>query len=393
MRMPALLSRTADPLPGIVGAARVDRNTARLLRRIRPGEVAVLDQYELDRITADELLRAGVSAVVNASPSMSGRYPNLGPSLLVSGGVTLVDTGKGVFKKVKDGARIRVHDGSVYAGERMLAEGVELDAETVAMRLLEARNGLSAHLETFSGNMIDLIRNEGPLLLDGVGVPDVAVALAGRHVVVVGEGAGHRSDLKKLKPFLREYAPILVGVDAGADSLMRAGYPPDLIVGDPDKISAAALKSGAEVVLPADEQGSAPGAARIQELGLGAVTFPASAAAMDLALLLVHHHGAALIVSVGASVSLDDFVDRAGAEVCPAAFLTRLKVGSAVVDAKAVSTLYSGGVSSGVVALTALAGLLAISVAVLATDVGPQLLGWVLAGWHRAVAEARAYLH
>lgn len=393
MKMPALLSRGTDVLPGLSGTARVDRNTSRLLRRIGPGDIVVLDQLDMDRVTADALVTAGVAAVINASQSISGRYPNLGPDTIVAAGIALIDeAGAEVFKKIKDGTKVRVHEGAIFAGERELATGVELDETRISERMIEARNGLAAHLEAFSGNMVEIIRSESSLLLDGIGVPAVYLRFKDRHVVVVAAGPGHATDLKKLKPFIREYAPILIGVDCGADALMRAGYRPDLIVGDPNEISGTALKCGAEVVLPADPDGHAPGLTRIQDLGVGAVTFPASGCAVDLALLLAHHHGASLIVTVGSTISLDEFFDRSGKGGSPAAFLTRLKVGSTVVDAKAVATLYHNRVSAGVIALLILAGLVAIIVAMVASNMGPDLLDWGIDQWNRIALAVQGFV-
>ena len=359
MRMPALLSRNSESLPGTMGIARVDRNTAKLLRRVGEGDIVVLDEIDLDRVTADALVAAGVRMVVNASPSITGRYPNLGPEVIVAAGIPLVDNvGEDALRKIKDGARVRVNEGTVYAGERRLAKGEELTLEEISDLMIEAKTGLVNHLEAFSGNTIEFIRSESPLLIDGVGVPDIDVELTGRHVVVVSDGPDHAEDLKNLKPFLKEYSPILIGVGTGADALMKAGYRPDLIVGEPDDISAATLKCGAQVVLPADQDGHAAGLERIQDLGVGAMTFPATGAPTDLALLLADHHGAALIVTVGARASLDDFFDRSRRESNPSAFLTRLKVGEKLVDSKAVATLYRSRVSGLVVMMVILAALL-----------------------------------
>ena len=199
MKLPALLSRTQETLPGVSGVARVDRNTARLLRRVGHGDVAVLDEMDLDRATAEALVAAEVSAVVNAAPSISGRYPNLGPEILVGAGVPLIDSvGTEVFRAVKDGARLRVHNGVVFAGDREVTRGTEQSSESVADQMVEAKTGLVDHLEAFSGNTIEFIRRESPLLLDGVGVPEVDVDMDGRHVVVVSSGSGHEEELVDL---------------------------------------------------------------------------------------------------------------------------------------------------------------------------------------------------
>ena len=361
MKMSALLSRNASSRPGITGTARVDRDIDRLLRRVTPGDIVVIDALDLDRITADALVEADVAAVVNASPSISGRYPNLGPEVLVANGVTLIDeTGPEVFKKVKDGARVRLHEGGVYSGDRRLILGTERTDHEIHELMHEAKSGLVAHLEAFAGNTIEFIRSESPLLIDGIGIPDIDVDVNRRHVVIVAEEPSAAADLKALKPFIKEYQPVLVGVGVGADVLRKAGYRPQLIVGDPDKISAEALRCGAQVVLPADADGHAAGLERIQDLGVGAMTFPAAGSAADLALLLCDHHGASLIVTAGHTASIEEFFDRSRQHSNPSTFLTRLKVGEKLVDAKAVATLYRSRVSGGAIALLVLAMLIAV---------------------------------
>lgn len=382
MKMPALLSRNNETLPGVSGIARVDKNTSKLLRRVGPGDIVVLDAVDLDRVTADALVEAGVTAVVNASASITGRYPNLGPEVLVASGIALVDNaGADLFKKVKDGAKVRLHEGGVYAGERLLIQGEEQTEAEISDRMIEAKTGLVDHLEAFSGNTIEFIRSESALLIDGVGVPDIDVDLQDRHVVVVADGPDHLEDLKDLKPFIKEYSPILIGVGAGADTLTKAGYRPDLIVGDPEQIGTDTLKSGAEVVLPADPDGHAPGLERIQDLGIGAMTFPAAGAPADLALLLADHHGAALIVTVGSTVSLDEFFDQGRRDTNPSAFMTRLKVGPKLVDAKAVATLYRSRVSGGVIALLVFAALIAVIAALVVSNLGGEVVDWAVQLW------------
>ncbi|KXO95871.1 putative cytokinetic ring protein SteA [Tsukamurella pseudospumae] len=384
MKLTGLLSRNTSNLPGVTGTARVDKDTTRLLGRIGRGDIVVCDELDLDRTTADLMVEAGVAAVVNASPFISGRYPNLGPEVLAAAGIELVDdAGKEVFSRIKDGAKVRVHEGRVYAGERELAEGEELTDTDVTSRMLAARSGVVDHLEAFAGNTVEFIRVESPLLIDGVGIPDVEVNLSDRHVLVVSDGADHVEDLKRLKPFIKEYAPVLIGVNRGADALVKAGYRPDLIVGDPEMITTNTLRSGAQVVLPAAPDGHAPGLERIQDLGIGAMTFPATCSAADLALIIADHHGASLIVSVGHSASLEEFFDAGRRESNPSTFLTRLKVGTKLVDGKAVATLYRSRGHGGAIALFILAALVAVVVAVLVSNQGHDLLQWVIDQWNR----------
>jgi uncharacterized membrane-anchored protein len=382
--MAALLSRNSSTRPGVTGTARVDRDIDRLLRRVEPGDIVVLDVLDLDRVTADALVDADIAGVVNASPSISGRYPNLGPEVLVASGVTLIDeAGPEIFKKLKEGARLRLHNGGVYAGDRRLALGTERSEHEITEMMHEAKSGLVSHLEAFAGNTIEFIRSESPLLIDGIGIPDVDVDLYKRHVVVVAEGPGAEVDLKALKPFIKEYQPVLIGVGSGADTLRKGGYRPQLIVGDPEKMSAEVLKCGAQVVLPADADGHAPGLERIQDLGVGAMTFPAAGTAADLALLLADHHGASLIVTVGHAANIEEFFDRSRAQHTPSTFLTRLKVGEKVVDAKAVATLYRSRISGGSIALLVIAMLIAIIVALWVSRTDTVVIDWIVQYWNR----------
>jgi uncharacterized membrane-anchored protein len=382
--MAALLSRNGSSRPGVTGTARVDRDIDRLLRRVEAGDIVVLDVLDLDRATADALVDANIAGVVNASPSISGRYPNLGPEVLVANGVTLIDeTGPEAFKKIKDGAKIRLNNGGVYAGDRRLVLGTERTEHEINEMMHDAKSGLVAHLEAFAGNTIEFIRSESPLLIDGIGIPDVDVDLHRRHVVVVAEEPDAAEDLKALKPFIKEYQPVLIGVGTGADVLRKAGYRPQLIIGDPENISAEVLKCGAQVVLPADADGHAPGLERIQDLGVGAMTFPAAGSAADLALLLADHHGASLIVTAGHTANMEDFFDRSRQHSNPSTFLTRLKVGEKLVDAKAVATLYRSRISGGAIAMLVLAMLIAIIVALWVSRTDTVVVDWIVQYWNR----------
>lgn len=385
MRMGAVLdglsSLTGDRAerPGLVGTARVTRDgTQALVRRLREGQIAVIDHLDLDRPTAELLIDARVAGVVNAAPSISGRYPNQGPEALLCAGIALIDdAGPEVLSAIRDGAKIRLWDGGVFHGDKLLAQGVVQTPESVAMAMELAKEGLVNQLEAFSANTIEFMRQDRALLLDGIGVPDVRVRMAGRHVVVVAPGETNRPDLARLRRYVKEHRPVLVGVNGGGDILLAAGYKPDLLVGDPGEMSDRALTSGADVVVPAFADGHAPGLHRVQDLGTGAVTFPASANAEDLALILAQHHGAELIVTVGLQASLAEFLDRGRAGRNASTFLTRLKVNDLVVDAKAAATLYRNPVSAGAVLLLVAAVLAVLVAAIAMTAAGPALLGYL----------------
>ena len=386
MKLPGLLHRTRSELPGVTGVARVDRHTEALLRRLKRGDIAVLDQLDLDRATADALVAAGVAVVVNASPSISGRFPNLGPEILVDAGVVLVDAvGPEVMHAVKDGSRVRLHDGVIYLGDRAVAEGVAQTPESVADALVEAKSGLAHQLEAFAANTIEFMRRERALLLDGLGVPEIEVDLKDRQVLVVAAGYDHVADLNRLRGFIREYRPRLVGVGAGADALLAAGHRPDLIVGNPAEVSTEALTCGADVVVPAFTDGHAPGLHRVQDLGAGAVTFPSSANPEDLALLLAHHHGASMTITVGLSATMGEFLDRGRSGSNASTFLTRLQTGGRVVDGRVVAALHRNRISGWVVLLLLLAVVTAAVAALLVSHVGDGVLVWLQQGVTAAV--------
>jgi uncharacterized membrane-anchored protein len=273
-------------------------------------------------------------------------------------------------------------EGAVYVGERKVASGIEQTRESIADQMIEAKAGMSTQLEAFSANTIEFLRRERTLILDGVGVPEVRIPLRDRHVLVVASGNGHAEDLKKLKKYIAEHRPVLVGVDAGADTLRAQGYTPDIIVGDPQGIGTETLKCGGEVVVPAQPDGHAPGVERIQDLGIGAVTFPASGNSEDLALLLADAHEASLVVTVGFHATLREFLDQGRSGSNPSTFLTRLKLGAKLVDGRAVATLHRNRVSVGAVVLLALTAIAVVIAALLVSDVGSVYLDWFHSTWN-----------
>jgi uncharacterized membrane-anchored protein len=369
-------------LPGITGPVRVDRRTSSLMRRLKPGDIAVLDHLDLDRATAEALVARGVVAVVNASRFISGRYPNLGPELLARSGVVLVDdVGTGAFSKIQDGQSGRVHDGQLFIKDEPVLSGQPLGADEILAMMEEARGGLSTQLESFTHNTTEFLRREQDLLLHGQGAPKLRTDLEGRPVVVVVRGYDYREDLRRLRRYVREQRPVLIGVDAGADALLEAGHRPDLVVvgekgllatgstGEAATVSDKALRGAREVVLHSDRAGRAVGSDRLDRLGVRTHNFSAAGASEDVALLLADLAGASMIVSVGTHTTLTEFLDshRSG---LASTFLTRLRVGPKLVDARGVPLLYSGRVRIWHLVAVLLAGVVALLVALAATPVG-----------------------
>jgi uncharacterized membrane-anchored protein len=367
----------------VTGTVRLDRRTKNLTKRLRPGDVAVIDHVDIDRVSADSLVACKVAAVVNAAPSTSGRYPNLGPEILVNAGIPLVDgVGKEVLSAVKEGTGVRVDGNQLLLEDgTVVAEGTEQTPETVAEAMAEARAGLSVQLEAFATNTMEYMKRERALLLDGVGVPDVATPIEGRHVLVVVRGYDYKEDLQALRSYIRDYRPVLIGVDGGADALVEAGYRPDMIIGDMDSVSDEVLKSGAEVVVHAYADGRAPGLARVQDLGVEAITFPAAATSEDIAMLLADEKGAKLIVAVGTHATLVEFLDK-GRGGMASTFLTRLRLGGKLVDAKGVSRLYRSRISTLTLVVLVLAAFVAIGSALAVSAAGRVYLDLLVDQWN-----------
>ncbi len=269
MKLPSLRRARPTELPGIAGVVRLDRRTKNLTKRLKPGEIAVIDHVDLDRVSAEALVDCQVAAVVNVADSISGRYPNLGPEILVEAGIPLVDgIGREVFSILHEGERVRLHDGTCTAARKWSRRGSSRTARPSPQLMDDARAGLSTQLEAFTANTLEYLRRERDLLLDGVGVPAVHTAMDGKHVLIVVRGYDYREDLVALRPYIREYRPVLIGVDGGADALVENGYVPDLIVGDMDSVKDETLKCGAEVVVHAYRDGRAPGSERLERLGV-----------------------------------------------------------------------------------------------------------------------------
>jgi uncharacterized membrane-anchored protein len=356
------------------GPAKLDRRTKHLVRRLSADDIAIIDHADLDRVSAEELLESGVRVVINVADSQTGRYPNPGPLLLVRGGVRLIDApGAELFASVSEGELLTVRGAGLFRNGTRLVAGRELRADELSDALRDQRSRVTEALESFAENTMRYLREEGRLLSEGIGFPALETRFRDRHALVVVRGPGHKRDLRIVRPYIRDFRPVLVAVDGGADALLESGYKPDVIVGDMDSVSDAALRSGAELVVQAYEDGRAPGADRLRGLGLDHHVVPAPATSEDVALLLAFEKGAELIVAVGSHLNLIEFLERNRSGMS-STFLTRLRVGEILIDAKGVSRLFSRRVGIGPLVAMSAAGLGALVVAVL---VSPQLRSWL----------------
>lgn len=342
-----IFSRT--DLPGIHGVTRDLTGPKGFNKaKLHEGDIAIVDAPDMSRAYAQRLIDSKVAAVVNLQQFTTGKVPNFGPQMLLDRGTLLVENaGLDLAKKVKNGKKGRIEDAKLYYGDRSVGGGEILDSATASARFDEAREELGDHVEALSGNMSEFVRSEAPLLIDGLGIPDVDVDMDDRKVLVVSQDHRLRDKLKDLRYFIREYDPVVIAVDAVADDLIAAGHKPNIIVGDPEVISSEGLRSGAVVVLPAEPDGHAKGLDRIQDLGVGAMTFPAASNnPTDLALLIAHYHGASMVVHLGEPMDVDTLFNEAAGENTSSALLSRLRVGPRLVDSTAMSELYRVSKSS-----------------------------------------------
>ena len=328
------------------GVARVDPRTKNLTKRLRPGDVAIIDHVDIDRVSAEALVECKPSVVVNAAPSTSGRYPNLGPGILNRSGIPLVDG--------------------------------------CGSAVMEVREGMNIQLKAFASNTMEYVEREQDLIFDGVGVPDVRTKFEGRHVLVVVRGYRYKEDLATLRPYIREYRPIMIGVDGGADAILEEGYKLDMIVGDMDSVSDRALTSGAEIVVHAYRDGKAPGQKRVEDLNVPHVVFPCTGTSEDVAMLLADDKHAKIIVALGTHNTLIEFLDK-GRKGMASTFLTRLAVGGKLIDAKGVSQLYRSRISSWQILSLILAGCVAIAAAMASTATGRATFG-LISAWFADIA-------
>jgi uncharacterized membrane-anchored protein len=330
---------------GVIEApAKVGRRTKDLIKRLEPGDIAVIDHADLDRVAADGLIEAGVAAVVNAAPCITGRYPNGGPLRLVKAGVVLIEApSTSLMDDVPDGATLRLAEGRILLQGEDLGIGHRLEVDEIERRMQDAREGITHELQRFAENTLEYIQREAELLFAPIVLPPLRTTFAGRHALVVVRGLDYKQDLRVLKPYIREYQPVLIGVDGGADALLEMGFTPDIILGDFDSVSAEAMEVGAEHVHHVHPDGRNPGYEELQAFGKPYVELVVEGTSEDAAMLLAYESGAKLIVAVGTHDSMVEFLDKGRAGMS-STFLTRLRIGPMLVDAKGVARLYEGNV-------------------------------------------------
>ncbi|MGE5381725.1 MAG: putative cytokinetic ring protein SteA [Methylocystaceae bacterium] len=325
------------------GKAKADHRTKDLTKRLRRGEIAVIDHDDIDEVAAESLLEIKPLAIINARESITGSYPTRGVLKLIHGGIPVIDqVGPEIFDCIRDGALVEIHDGDIYLHDELIAQGQVLTREMIEDKLREAEANFQVVLADFVENTLDYARREKNILLQDMPLPDLKVRFFKRPVLIVVRGKNYKEDLKVLSSYIKEEKPVLIGVDGGADALLECGFTPHVIVGDMDSVSDRALCSGAELVVHAYRNGKAPGLSRVEEMQLPCHVLPLTGTSEDVAMLMAYEAGCSLIVAVGTHSNIVDFLEK-GRRGMASTFLVRLKVGSILVDAKGVSQLYRQG--------------------------------------------------
>lgn len=333
-----------DESQTITGTVRVDRRTKDLVKRLRSDEIAVINHKDLDRVAGEGLAAAEPAAVVNAARSISGRYPNMGPRCVVEAGIPLIDdVGVEIMDRISEGDTIEIDDGTLLVDGEVVATGRVLSIEDVEALMEEARDSIGDELERFAVNTLEYIEKEARLLFLPLVVPDLRVVVRGRQALIVVRGHNYKEDLKALRPYIMEFRPVLVGVDGGADALLDMRLTPDVIIGDFDSLSQRAWNCGADLIHHVHPDGRAPGREELAEQGLPYQEFVIEGTSEDAAMMLMYEHRAELIVAVGTHATMVEFLDKGRAGMS-STFLTRLRLGPMLIDAKGVSELYHGRV-------------------------------------------------
>ncbi|HEY3373872.1 MAG TPA: putative cytokinetic ring protein SteA [Candidatus Aquicultor sp.] len=348
------------------GKAKLDKRTKKLVKRLKQGDIAIIDHEDLDRVTAEALAETGVEVVINASCFTSGTYPNAGPIILCDAGIHLVDNvGAEIFEIVKEGEQITVKGDQIYEGDRTVGSGTKLTHAFLQQEMAKANDRIGVEIEKFAVNTLEYIQKEKELILDGSNVPRTRINFEGRHVLIVVRGYDYKADLKALRGYIHEMKPILIGVDGGADALVEEGYTPDIIIGDMDSVVDETLRCGAELIVHAYPGGKAPGLSRLEKMILPSLVFESAGTSEDIAMILAYEKGADLIVALGTHANLVEFLDK-GRKGMSSTFLVRLKVGSKLVDAKGVNKLYRSSVKISHLIVLLLAAMSAIIAIVMA---------------------------
>jgi uncharacterized membrane-anchored protein len=346
----------------IKGKVRLDKRTKNLVTRLRKNEIAVIDHDDIDEVAANTLIHIRPQAIINVQPSITGRYPARGAYKLLKAGIPLIDeVGEQIFTRLREGSTVEIKGDQIFLGNELIAQGKLLTLPDVEQKLQQSNENITTELDNFVDNTLEYAKKEKSILLGNIEIPVISTPMLNRHVLIVVRGSSYKEDLRAIKFYIQEQKPVIIGVDGGADALLEFGLQPDIILGDMDSVSDAALQSGAEIIVHAYANGKAPGLQRVTDMGIEANVFPITGTSEDAAMLLAWEMGASLLVAVGTHSNMIDFLEK-GRKGMASTFLVRLKVGSILVDARGVSQLYKQSLHSKYLVQLLIAALIPIAI-------------------------------
>lgn len=342
-------SRATTPTSAVAGPARVGSDPRALARRLRKGDIAVIDRADLDAASAELLAARSPAAVINASPSISGRFLARGAQRLAARGMLVVDVGDRRILAVSDGDTISIataDDGTTTVsipaaggggstGDDALAlPGTIIGAELAKEILDGAQTAATSRIPMLAASALDLLHKDGPGLVDGAAVPSLSLDLAQKDVLVVTAGPGFKDQLAALRRAIRGLKLVVIATGDAADAVAEH-HRIDVIVGPLEAVSDAVLARASEVVVHGESL--AVTSTRLGALGVRHVASESRLAPEDLAVAVAASAGARMIVTVGIESTLPDLLD---APRGASALLARMAAGSSWVDGRTLARLY-----------------------------------------------------
>jgi uncharacterized membrane-anchored protein len=355
----------------IQGSIQCGARTKDLAKIMVPGNIAVIAHDDLDRVAAESLVQSKVAAVINVKPSITKRYPNGGPAVLLKASIPLVDCTEASISELEkfSTASIDLEASKVTfsSGDgTSIQEAYIWNKKNIDDAMEVARDNIGNELKVFAVNTLEYIDKEVDEFFAPLELPDLKTDFRGRHCLVVVRGHDYKTDLQTLKPYIKEFQPVIIAVDGGADALIECGLRADIIIGDFDSVSEGAL-DGPELIHHVHRDGRAPGKEELEAFGRPYKEFVSNGMSEDVAMLMAYEAGASLIVAVGTHGTMVELLDK-GRRGMASTFLTRTRLGPVLVDAKGVSRLYEGRVRRRDIALLVVSALIVIVVMVVVAE-------------------------
>jgi len=326
----------------IRGYVRKGKITKQLVQSLKPNEIPVIFHKDLDATAANSLLESKIKAVINCSQSISSIFPANGARMLIENDIVLLDNmGEKFYDYIKNGDKVEIKGNQLIINGIPYTKPIEfLNKENIQVLINKSYENFNAELQKFIDNTLAYAEKEKDIILKKADIPEIFTQIENRHVLIVARGSSYKQDLKMIREYIKDFKPVLVGVDGGGDALLEYGLTPDIIIGDMDSVSDGCLRKAREIIVHAYPDGYAPGLKRVQNLGLKAKIFASVGTSEDIAMIMAYEKKADLIVTVGTHSNIIDFLEK-GRKGMASTMLTRLKIGNKIVDASGVNRLYS----------------------------------------------------